>query len=332
MPRSFGRRFVLTLGGTTLLAAALLTGIPEAAAKDWPSKPITFIVPFPPGGTSDANSRIMAEVLSKGLGQTIVVENRPGANGNIGAAAIAQAAPDGYTIGLSGVGTHAINPSLYSSIPYDAVKDFTHISLFASGANAIVVTADFPAKSLRELIALAKAQPGTLNFASAGNGSSGHLSMEMLKQQAGIELNHIPYKGGAPAITDVLGGQVPILVINQDAVLQHVQSGRLRVLAVTSSERSTLYPDVPTVAESGFPGFEATSWTGLSGPAGLPEDITKRLHDELAKALNEPKLRSRLEETGFKVGNTTPEEYAAFVASEVENWRRAVKAAGATVN
>ncbi|AYM14743.1 MULTISPECIES: Bug family tripartite tricarboxylate transporter substrate binding protein [Agrobacterium] len=321
------------------LACCLIVGATGAAfspshamAQEWPSNTITFIAPFPPGGTSDANSRIMAEALSKRLGQTVVVENRPGANGNIGLSLLSRAKPDGYTIGLTGVGSNAINPSLYAKMPFDSVKDFTHITLFAAGPNILVVNPQFPAKTFKEFIELIKANPGKYNFASSGNGASGHLAMEMLKVRAGLDIKHIPYKGGGPAITDVLGGQVPMMFINQDAVLSHIQAGRLHVLAVASPERNSLYPNAPTIAESGYPGFSAVSWTGLSAPAGLPQEIVDRLHKEMVAVLADPTLRQSLESKGYIVGGNTPQEYTDFITSEIKNWEAAAKASGATVN
>ncbi|EPR21157.1 hypothetical protein L905_07175 [Agrobacterium sp. TS43] len=331
MKHLFKRRAVLAG-----LAGALAAGLPfspaDANAQEWPSGTITFIAPFPPGGTSDANSRIMAEALSKRLGQTVVVENRPGANGNIGLSLLSRAKPDGNTIGLTGVGSNAINPSLYKKMPFDSVKDFTHITMFAAGPNVLVVNPDFPAKTFKEFIDLIKANPGKYNFASSGNGASGHLAMEMLKVAAGLDIKHIPYKGGGPAITDVLGGQVPMLFVNQDVVLPHIQAGKLRILAVASPERNKLYLDTPTIAESGYPGFSAMSWTGLSAPAGLPPEIVERLHKEMVAVLNEPTLKQALEAKGYIVGGNTPEEYTAFIASEIKNWEAAAKSSGATVN
>lgn len=334
MAHKLTRRQVLAgIGGGVLAGSAGLIGGPSLAqAQEWPSGTITFIAPFPPGGTSDANSRIMAEALGKRLGQTIVVENRPGANGNIGLSLLSRAKPDGYTIGLSGVGSNAINPSLYRKMPFDSVKDFTHITLFAAGPNVLVVNPDFPAKTFKEFIALIKENPGKYNFASSGNGASGHLAMEMLKVKAGLDIKHIPYKGGGPAITDVLGGQVPMLFINQDAVLSHIQAGKLRILAVAGPERNSLYPDTPTIAESGYPGFSAMSWTGLSGPQGMPAEIVDRLHKEMVAILNEPALKQSLESKGYVIGGNSPQEYTDFIAGEIKNWEAAVKASGATVN
>lgn len=232
-------------------------------AQEWPARPITMIVPFPPGGTSDTNARLIAQEMAKLLGQNIVIDNKPGANGNVGTALAARAPADGYTIVLSGVGTNGINPGLYKNTQYDPVKDFAHITMIASGPNAIAVHPDFSARTLDDLVRLARDNPGKYSYASSGTGSSGHMAMEMFKQRAEAKIEHVPYKGGAQALQDVLGGQVPILITNADAVLPHVKSGKLRVLAITSAARNPLFPDTPTIAEQGFPGFAAVSWTGL---------------------------------------------------------------------
>ena len=322
----------------SLLAAALLLFIglgagPRAAqAQAWPAKAITLIVPFPPGGSTDTIGRLVAQELNKALGQPVVVENRPGANGNIGSAAAARAPADGYTLLLSGVGSNAINHGLYAKMPYDSRKDFAHVTLLATGPNVLVVNPDFPAKTLKDFVESAKANPGKYNYASSGSGSSGHLAMELLKQTADVKLDHIPYKGGAPALTDVMGGQVPAMFINQDVVLPHIKAGKLRILAVASLERNPLYPDVPTVAESGFPGFQAVSWFGLSAPAGLPRDILARLHAETVKALQSPALKDKLESNGFVVVGNSPEDFASFVAAEIDKWSGVAKTAGATVD
>jgi len=246
-----------------MLAFGLLSPAP-VVAQVYPSKPIILVVPFPPGGTSDVNARLVAQELTEQFGQQVIVENRPGANGNIGSASVVRAPADGYTLLLSGVGSHAINAGLYATMPYDPVKDFSHITMFATGPNALVVHPDFPAKTFKEFVEIVKANPGKYNYASSGSGASGHLSMEMLKQRAGLEINHVPYKGGAPALTDVIGGQVPALFINQDAVLPHVKTGKLRILAVTSEQRNPLYPDTPTVAERAFRAFPRSH--GLASP------------------------------------------------------------------
>lgn len=323
------RRTVLKLVTGAAALPALASG---AQAQAYPAKPITLIVPFPPGGTSDMGGRLMAQELSKAVGQSVVVENRAGANGNIGSAAVARAPADGYTLLLSGIGSHAINMALYAKMPYDALKDFTHIAHFTSGPNILVANSDFPAKTFREFVDLVKANPGKYSYASSGSGSSGHLAMELLKQQAGLQIQHVPYKGGAPAMTDVIGGQVPVLFINQDAPLSYIKAGRMRVLAVASLERNSLYPDVPTVAESGFPGFSAVSWNGLSGPPNMPADIVARLNGAIVEATRSPAIKDRLEGNGFVVVGGTPEQYAAFIRSEIDKWTPVVKAAGATVD
>jgi tripartite-type tricarboxylate transporter receptor subunit TctC len=321
-------RFHMTRRGVLAAAPALAAVLSRPAlAQAYPSRPVTFVVPFPPGGTSDTMGRLVAQELSKTLGQPVVVENRPGANGNIGSAAVARAAPDGQMLLLSGIGSHAVNAGLYRSMPYDTVRDFTHISLIASGPNGIAVNPDFPARSLADLVALAKRDPGKLSYASSGTGSSGNLTMELFKQKAGLSIDHIPYRGGAPATTDVLGGQVPILITNADAILPFSKDGKLRMLAVSSAERNTLFPDTPTVAESGYPDVVAVSWTGVSAPANLPATITARLQAEVAKAVNGP-LKDKLLASGLVPGGNSSESYTAFVAAETAKWKAVAASAG----
>lgn len=315
------------LAALPALAAASLAR--PALAQGYPGRPVTFVVPFPPGGTSDTMGRLVAQELSRALGQPVVVENRPGANGNIGSAVVARAAADGQTLLLSGIGSHAINAGLYRSMPYDTVKDFTHVSLISTGPNGIAVNPDFPARTLAELAALAKREPGRLSYASSGTGSSGNLTMELFKQKAGLAIEHIPYRGGAPATTDVLGGQVPILITNADAILPYSREGKLRLLAVSSAERNALLPDTPTIAESGFPEVVAVSWTGLSGPANLPAGIVARLQAEVANAVNGP-VRDRLLASGLVPGGNSSADYTAFVASETAKWKAVAASAGIT--
>ena len=317
-----------------LILALLLAcfAVPAVLAQSWPTRPLKLIVPFPPGGTTDIMGRLVAQKLSEALGQPVVVDNRGGANGNIGSEAAAKSAPDGYSLIVSGVGSHAINQSLYRNIPFDVVKDFTHIAMIAKGPNTLVVTPSFPAQNLQELLVLAKAKPGALSYASSGNGSSNHLSSEMLKTRAGVFITHIPYRGGNAALTDVMAGVLPMMFINFDAALPHVKAGKLRALAMTGSRRSAQLPDVPTVAESGFPGFAAESWTGLSGPAGLPRDVVARLNPEMHKAMQAPEVRERLTWLGLEPAPGTPEEMTVFVRSEVEKWGKVIKAAGAKVD
>lgn len=312
------------------LALGLAAGLAQAQA--WPAKPLKLIVPFPPGGTTDIMGRLMAQKLADQLGQPVVVENRGGANGNIGSEAAAKSAADGYTLIVSGVGSHAINQSLYRNLPFDVVRDFTHIAMFAKGPNTLVVTPSFPARNLKELVALARAKPGALSYASSGSGSSNHLSMEMLKTRAGIFIVHIPYRGGGPAITDVMAGQIPMMFINFDAALPYVKAGRLRALAMTGSTRSAQLPEVPTVMESGYPEFAAESWTGLSGPAGLPREVTARLNTEMQKAIALADVRERLAGLGLEPVPGSAEQMTAFVRAEVDKWGKVIKASGAKVD
>ena len=324
------RRHLLSIG--LIVTATFASLVPlGVSAQAWPAKPIKIIVPFPPGGSTDNVGRLLSVELGKLLNQTVIVENKGGANGNIGADAVAKAAPDGYTLLLSGVGSNAINYSLYSKMPF-ADKDFAHVSLLATGPNVLVANPDFPAKNFKEFIALAKANPGKYSNASSGSGSSGHLAMELLKQATGIDVVHIPYKGGAAAITDTIGGQIPLLFINQDNALPHVQAGKLRALGVASLERNPVYPDVPTIAESGVPGFSAVSWFGLSAPAGTPKDVVQKLHEATVKAMNMPDIRNRLQAVGFVVVANSPAQFNEFVQSEIAKWSKAAATSGAKLD
>ncbi len=323
------RRRVIAALAVAALGATLLS--PAAQAAGWPDRPLRLVVPFPPGGSTDAVGRLVAAELAKDLKQTVIVENKGGANGNIGSDYVAKAAPDGYTLLLSGVGSNAINYALYQTMPYKD-SDFAHISLLATGPNVLVSNPEFPAKTFKEFIALAKANPGKYTHASSGNGSSGHLAMEMLKQAAGIDLVHIPYKGGAAAITDTLGGRVSVLFLNQDNVLSQVQAGKLRALAVASEKRNPAYPDIPTIAESGYPGFAAESWFGLSAPAQTPPQVVERLHQATVKAMANAELRQKLEKVGFVVVGDNPREFSAFVSAEIQKWGKAAKDSGARMD
>lgn len=325
-----GRRQAL-LAMTAFAALAALGGPACAQGGDWPSRPVKLVVPFPPGGSTDAVGRMLAAGLSKELGQTVIVENKGGANGNIGSDAVAKAEPDGHTLLLSGVGSNAINYALYQSMPYrDA--DFSHISLLATGPNVLVANPEFPARTFAELIKLARENPGKYTHASSGNGSSGHLAMEMLKQAAKIDLMHVPYKGGAAAITDTIAGRVSVLFLNQDNLLPQVQAGKLRALAVASAKRNPAYPDTPTIAESGYPGFAAESWFGLSAPARTPPAVLERLHQATVKALADPATRQKLESVGFVVVGNDPKAFSAFVGNEIAKWGAAAKASGARMD
>ena len=304
----------------------------QSPAQSWPARPIKLVVPFPPGGTTDIMGRLVALKLTDQLSQPVVVENRGGANGNIGSEAVAKSAADGYMLIVSGVGSHGINQTLYKNIPFDVVKDFTHIAMVAKGPNTLVVNPSFAARDLKELVALAKVRPGALSYASSGSGSSNHLSMEMLKARAGLFITHIPYRGGAPAITDVMANVLPMMFINFDAALPYVKAARLRAIAMTGTQRSAQLPDVPTVAEAGYPGFAAESWTGISGPAGLPRDVVMRINAELLKVLALTDVRERLTTLGLEPVGGTPEEMTVFVAAEVAKWGKVITAAGAKVD
>ncbi|HEY4250927.1 MAG TPA: tripartite tricarboxylate transporter substrate binding protein [Roseomonas sp.] len=304
---------------------ALATTSRASRAADWPQRPVMLVVPFPPGGSNDVVTRMVAQSLSQSLGQPCIVDNRAGANGNIGAAQVARAPADGYTVLVSGNGQNAMNHGLYRNMPYDSRTAFAHAVHLASVPNALVVGAGFAARSLPALIGMAKARPDQISYASPGSGSSGHLAMAMLMRAAGIDMLHIPYRGAAPAITDVLAGQVPVVMINVDIALPHVRADRLRVLAVTSETRSALYPDAPTVAESGFPGFSAVGWMGFSFPAGTPPDIVERLHDAAAAALREPQIRERFAASGYIAGQGTSADFAAFIDAEITTWGRVTR-------
>lgn len=314
----------------TLLAAAVLclTGVPAIAQDDYPNKPVKLIVPFPAGGTSDLMGRMIAEELGKQLKQPFIVDNRGGAGGSIGTDMAVKSTPDGYTLVLSGIGSNAIIHGFASpKPPYDSLRDLAHISQLAAGPNVLVVHPEFPAKTFQEFVAYVKAHPGKINFGQV-NSSSGHLTTEYLKQVAGLDMVGIPYRGGAPALTDVLGNQIPFMVINQDVVLPHVQAGRLRALAVTSPQRNPLYPTVPTIAESGYPGFSAVSWTGLSAPRGTPKPILDKLEAAMVKAFNEPAVRAKLEANGFVVVASKSADYTKFIQEEIQRWSKVIQTAG----
>jgi len=318
---------------TTLLAGlafASLAGVSHAQA--WPSKPIRWIVPFAPGGTTDILARTIAEKLTPALGKPVIVENNPGAGGSVGATQTAKAAPDGYTIMGGTISTHAINASLYKKLPYDPVKDFVPITLIARVPNLLVVNPEVPAKNVKELIALLKANPGKYTFASSGNGTSQHLSGELFKSMAGVDMQHIPYKGSPPALQDVVGGQVTMTFDNITTAWPLAKAGKLRPLAVTTAKRSPIAPDVPTLAESGLAGYEVGSWQGVFAPAGTPPDVVKRLNTEIVKIINMPDVRAKLEALGAEPVGNSSDEFATIVKSEVAKWAKVVKESGAHVD
>lgn len=312
-----------------LLAALACAALPLAAQAqaDYPNKPVKIIVPFPAGGTSDLMGRIIAEEVGKQLKQPFIVDNKGGAGGAIGTDQAAKATPDGYTLLLSGIGSNAVIHGFQSPKPGYKESDFVHISQLASGPNVLVVNPNFPAKTFKEFIAYAKANPGKLNYGQVP-ASSGHLTSEYLKQVAGIDMLGIAYRGGGPALTDVLANQIPLMITNQDAALPHVKAGKLRALAVTSAERNPLYPDVPTVAESGFPGFTAVSWTGLSAPKGTPKAIVDKLEAAMGAAFREPAARAKLEATGFVVVGSKSADYTKFVNDEGARWAEVIQKGG----
>ena len=313
-------------------AWALSFALLATAQPAYPVKPIRLIVPFPAGGTIDLVARTVGERMHQTLGQPIVVDNRPGANGNIGADVAAKSAPDGYTLLMGTNATHTINPALYPKMPYDAMKDFVPIARIASAPNVLVVHPSVPAKTMQEFIALAKAKPGSINYASGGSGSTGHLGMELLKTSAGIDLLHVPYKGGPAAITDTVGGHAMAVMFPPPALLAHIKSGKVRALAVTGSKRSPLLPDVPTMAEAGLGDVEVVAWYGLFAPAATPAPIVARLTSEVAKALEQPEVRQKIVQQGAEVDFVSGDGFAAFLKTDAVKWAKVVKDSGATVD
>ena len=313
-----------------LIAGLALALAAPASAQTYPTKPVKIVVPYTPGGATDIFARLVAQKLSQPLGQQVVVENRPGAGGNIGADIVAKAEPDGHTLVMATVATHAINPGLYARMPYDAVRDFEPVAFVAGVPNVMEVNPkNVKAKSVPEFIAEAKAEPGKFSVASSGNGTSIHLSAELFKQMTGVDMVHVPYKGSAPAVNDLIAGQVDVMFDNLPASIQHIRAGTLRPLAVTSAERSPALPDVPTVAESGVPGYEASSWFALYAPARTPKEIVERLNAEVRTALEDPDMRKRFADLGGDIRPMSPAELAAFQKAELEKWAKVVKLSGA---
>ncbi|MFP3741599.1 tripartite tricarboxylate transporter substrate binding protein [Achromobacter sp. SIMBA_011] len=315
----------------TALAALSLVAAAASAAQDWPTKPITLVVPYPPGGPTDIVARVVAQGLGDELKQTIIVDNRSGAGGNIGADMVAKAAPDGYTL-LLATTAHAINMSLFKNLNYDTRKSFAPVSLLTSGPLVIVTRPDLPASNVRELIALAKSTPGKLTFASSGNGQSTHLAAELFGAMAGVRMVHVPYRGSAPALTDVMGGQADIMFDTMLSSMPYVSGGKLKALAVTGAARSPAAPNVPTVAEAGLPGYEATAWNGLLAPAGTPASVVDRLNGALQKVLGRADIQQKFAAQGFAPAWKTPADTARFLDVEVDKWAGVVKTSGATVN
>jgi len=310
-----------------LAAWLAFAAVAPAAAQPYPNRPLRFVVPFAPGGSTDTLARTLGQKLTDALQQQVVVDNRSGANGNIGMEIVARAAPDGYSIVLGYIANLGIGPSLYAKLPFDPVRDYAPITQLASSPNILAVHPSLPVKSFRELITYAKTNPRKLNFASSGVGSIGHLTGELLNRSAGVDMVHVPYKGSGQAVIDLLGGQVQMMFSGMSSVMQHIRAGKLRALAVTGAQRSPAVPDVPTIAESGFPGFEATAWYGVLAPAGTPKAIVNRLHDEIVKALALADVKERLNNVGFEIVGGTPDAFAALISSEIAKWTKVVRAA-----
>jgi tripartite-type tricarboxylate transporter receptor subunit TctC len=316
-----------------LITAALLSAPFTVFAQldAFPAKPIRIVVPFPPGGATDVAARLIATRMSEKWGQAVVIDNRAGAGGNVGSDIVAKSAPDGYTLVMGVTGSHAINTSLYSKMPYDPVADFIAISQVAVVPNVIVVHPSVPASTLAELVALARREPGKLNYASLGNGTAAHLGMEMLKSAAGIDITHVPYKGSAPAVSDLLAGQVQMMVDGLPSALPHIKAGKLRAIAITSLRRSPALPDLPTVAEN-YPGFYADAWSGLFAPKGTPPAVVDKLSVEVQRILRLPDVREKLAGLGAEPVGSTPAEFSAHVKREIDKWARVVKTSGAKVD
>jgi tripartite-type tricarboxylate transporter receptor subunit TctC len=323
--RAMGRRRLLAAGAALPLAAG------KAAAQGYPSRPVTIIVAYPPGGATDVVGRLVAERLRDRLGQPVVVDNRPAGGATIGMAAAARAAPDGHTLVIGNGHTLSINPFLFADPGYVATRDFTPISLVCTTQNLVVVHPSVPVASLAELIAYAKARPGQLNYASTGSGSPGHLAAELFKSMAGIDMVHVPYRGAAPVLADMLSGRVQVYFAVPTSVTGVIRDGRLRALAVTGARRSALFAELPTVQEAGLPGFVVESWYGLLGPAGLPPEVLSRLHRDTLAILQDPELRSRLAAGGLEPASSTPQEFAELIRTELDRWGPVVRASGAKV-
>jgi len=320
---------------TRLLAAAALVALaslPGFAAEPFPGKQIRFVVPYPPGGPLDTVARLLGQRVSASIKHPVVIDNVPGAGGNIGAGVVARAAPDGYTILMGAVATHAINPALYATIPYNAEKDFIAVTQVASTPNVLVVNNAVEAGSVAEFIRLAKSKPGKLNFGSGSTGSAGHLAGELFKTMAGVDMAHIPYKGAAAAMQDLIGGRVDLMFDNLASSLSQVKGGRVRALAVTTARRTALAPELPTIAESGLPGFDISTWFGIFVPSGTPRPVVDRLHAEFTRALAAPEVREKMIALGAEPVGSTPEEFAAYVKAESAKYSKLVRTSGATVD
>ncbi|MCW5593298.1 MAG: tripartite tricarboxylate transporter substrate binding protein [Burkholderiales bacterium] len=316
-------RAAAAIAATTLALAA--------HAQGWPTRAVKVIVPFAPGGFTDVVARILQTQLSAALGQPVVIENKPGAGSTIGTAEVAKARPDGYTIAMVST-THVITPSIYKQMPYDALRDFTPVMKLAEGPYVLVVHPSLPARTVKELVELAKAQPGKIDYASSGNGSSQHLVGALFGQMAGVKLNHVPYKGSGQAMQDLVGGQVKVSFVGGPNAVPYLANGKLRALGVTTAKRSTDLPDIPTIDEAGVAGYDATLWLGLLAPPGTPAEVVAKLREGVTKALSTPEARKLVNSAGVDVALSTPEEFAALMKAELERWGKVVRETGATVN
>jgi len=326
MRRCWRAAFVGTL-------AALAGAVPAAGhAQAYPTRPIRLVVPFPPGGSLDVVARAIGQKLTAAWGQHVVVDNRPGAGGNIGADLVAKSAPDGYTILEGALSTHAVNVSLYGKLPYDPVKDFAPITLVATTPNVLVLNSAFPVNSVPELIAYAKAHPGALSFGSGSNGSAGHLAGELFKTEAGVDMVHVPYKGGAPALQALLAGDTQLMFDNLANSTPQLKAGKLKALAVTTAKRSPLAPELPTLAETGLPGFDIYTWWGFMAPAGTPADIIAKWNAEVTRILGTPEMKAFFAQQGAEPAPTSPDQFAALIKSEIPKYARIIKDSGAKVD
>lgn len=310
-----------------LTATVLLASVTTLASAAYPDATITLVVPWAPGGSTDILACALAEQLTKSMGQTVLVDNKPGASGNIGSNFVAKAKPDGYTLLVGSMSTHAMNPALMPAMPFKGVEDFTPIAQMANVVNTLVVNATLPVKTVSELVAYAKANPGKLNYASAGPGSTNHLSAVIFEKAAGVQMVHVPYKGGAPAVVDTVGNQTQVLFSAGTQTLPHVKSGKLRLLAVTESKRSTLLPDVPTVGET-LPGYQLGVWYGLFGPANMPKDLVERLNAATNQAMNNPAVRSRMESMGVEVVGATAAQFATVLRDDADRYGKLIRELG----
>lgn len=319
-----------TLGSLALLAL-VSTGAP-AYAQSYPTKPIRMVVPSAPGSGPDLIARVVAQKLTESLGKPVVADPRPGAGGSLGAEIVAKSPPDGYTLIMGSAGSHSVNSALYPKLPYDAVKDFSPISLVSTAPNILIVHPSLPVKSVRDLVALAKAKPGDLTFGSGGNGSTAHLSGELFRVLAKVNMLHVPFKGAPAAVIGVMTGEISLAILNLPPALPHVRSGKLKALGVSTATRSSAVPDIPTIAEAGLPGYDAGTWYGLLAPAGTPGDIIARLNVELVKGLRSAEMKKRIAAEGGDVIGGTPDEFTAVIKRDIEKWTRVVAASGAKAN